>query len=157
MNTKTLLGIGAVGIIAYLLLRKKSPKSSRVAVLDIPKDPINVIPPIVKNLDNQVLVSDLSSRQGASGIGGAVKVRRSRLILDDIKVPLKAPIIINPTNSIPNVYDRGVGREINLAASGELTGFYDNMGGTCTDQIQNACKCTQEVKPRYSLEIPKLP
>lgn len=153
MNTKTLLGVGAVAVLAYLLLRNKK----KVEVSDLQKEPVNVIPPVIRNLKNQVLVSDLSSKQGASGIGGPVTVKRSRLILDQIKVPVKAPVIINPTNSIPNIYDRGVGREINLAASGELSGFYDNMAGTCTDQIQNACKCTQEAKPRYSLDIPKLP
>lgn len=153
MNTKTLLGVGAVAVLAYLLLRNKK----KVEVSDLQKEPVNVIPPVIRNLSNQVLVSDLSSRQGASGIGGPVTVKRSRLILDQVKVPVKAPIIINPTNSIPNVYDRGVGRELNVSASGELSGFYENMAGTCTDQIQNACKCTQRNKPRYSLDIPKLP
>lgn len=153
MNTKTILGVGAVAVLAYLLLRNKK----KVEVSDLQKEPVNVIPPVIRNLKNQVLVSDLSSKQGASGIGGPVTVKRSRLILDQVKVPVKAPVIINPTNSIPNIYDRGVGREINLSASGEISGFYDNMAGTCTDQIQNACKCTQENKPRYSLDIPKLP
>lgn len=153
MNTKTLLGVGAVAVLAYLLLRNKK----KVEVSDLQKDPVNVVPPVIRNLSNQVLVSDLSSKQGASGIGGPVTVKRSRLILDQVKVPVKAPIFINPTNSIPNVYDRGVGRELNVSASGELSGFYENMAGTCTDQIQNACKCTQERKPRYSLDIPKLP
>jgi len=154
MNTKTLLGIGGVAILAYYLFRNKK----NVEVSDLQKEPANVIPAVVKNLNNQVLVSDLSSNsQARTGIGGPIKVRRSRLILDQIKVPVKAPIEINPINLIPNVYDRGVGQEINLAASGEIQGFYENMAGTCTEQIQNACKCSRDYKPRYGLDIPQLP
>jgi hypothetical protein len=153
MNTKTLLGVGAVSVLAYLLLRNRK----KVEVSDLQKEPVNVIPPVIRNLNNQVLVSDLSSKQGASGIGGPVTVKRSRLILDQIKVPVKAPIQINPTNLIPNVYDRGVGMELSVSASGEVSGFYDNMGITCTDQLQNACRCSQENKQRFKLDIPQLP
>jgi hypothetical protein len=154
MNTKTILGIGVGTIILYYLLRNKK----KVEVSDLQKEPANVIPAVVKDLKNQLLVSDLSSNtQGPSGIGGQVKVRRSRLILDQIKVPRKEPIVINPINSIPSIYDRGVGAEINLAASGELQGFEPYMKQTCTEQIQNACNCARENNQKYRLDIPQLP
>jgi hypothetical protein len=154
MNTKTLLGIGGVVILAYYLFRNKK----KVEVSDLQKEPVNVIPPVIRRKKDLVILDDLSSNtQARTGIGGSVKVRNARLILDDIKVPLKVPVKINPINLIPNVYDRGVGQEINLAASGEIQGFYENMAGTCTEQIQNACKCSREYKQSFPLDIPQLP
>jgi hypothetical protein len=154
MNTKTLLGIGGVAILAYILFRNKK----KVEVSDLQKEPSNVIPAVVKNLKNQVLVSDLSSNsQSRTGIGVPIKVRRSRLILDQIKVPVKEPIIMNPINLIPNRYDRGVGQELAVSASGEVQGYYENMAGVCTEQIQKACKCTSEKQERLPLNIPQLP
>jgi hypothetical protein len=45
MNTKTLLGIGGVAILAYYLFRNKK----KVEVSDLQKEPANVIPSVVKN------------------------------------------------------------------------------------------------------------
>lgn len=154
MNTKTLLGIGGVAILAYYLFRNKK----KVEVSDLQNGPVNVIPPVIRRKKDLVILDDLSSNsQARTGVGGLVKVRNSRVVLDDIKVPVKTPIRINPINLIPNVYDRGVGQEINLAASGEIQGFYENMAGTCTEQIQNACKCSRDYKPNFQLDIPQLP
>ena len=123
MNTKYLLGIGGVAILAYVLFRNKK----KVEVSDLQKEPVNVIPAVIRRKKDIVTLDDLSSNsQSRTGIGGRIKVRNSRLILDQIKVPVKSPIIINPTNLIPNRYDRGVGQEINLAASGEIQGYYEN-------------------------------
>ena len=154
MNTKYLLGIGGVAILAYVLFRNKK----KVEVSDLQKEPVNVIPAVIRRKKDIVTLDDLSSNsQSRTGIGGRIKVRNSRLILDQIKVPVKSPIIINPTNLIPNRYDRGVGQEINLAASGEIQGYYENMSGVCTEQIQKACKCTSEKQERLPINIPQLP
>jgi hypothetical protein len=154
MNTKTLLGIGGVAILAYVLFRNKK----KVEVSDLQKEPINVIPAVIRRKKDVVTLDDLSSNsQSRTGIGGPIKVRNSRLILDPIKDPVKQPVIINPINLIPNIYDRGVGQEINLAASGEIQGFYENLAGTCTEQIQNACRCNDKKQDRFPLNIPQLP
>jgi hypothetical protein len=154
MNTKTLLGIGGVAILAYILFRNKK----KVEVFDLQKEPTNVIPAVFRRKKDIVTLDDLSSNsQARTGIGGPIKVRNSRLILDEIKVPLKEPIIINPINLIPNIYDRGVGQELAVSASGEVQGYYENMAGVCTEQIQNACKCTSEKQERLPLNIPQLP
>lgn len=150
MNTKTLLSIGVVGVLAYYLLRKKK----MVEVSDLKKQPVNVIPPIVVQPKNQVTLSDLSSKLPPNSIANKITIRNSRVILDNFRTERKAPIVINPINLIPSVYNREIGREINLAASGEITGF-ETLGGTCTDQIANACNCTKD-KINYKIDIPKL-
>jgi len=154
MNTKTLLGIGGVAILAYVLFRNKK----KVEVSDLQKEPINVIPAVIRRKKDIVTLDDLSSNsQSRTGIGGLVKVRNSRLILDQTKDPVKQPIIINPINLIPNIYDRGVGKELAVSASGEIQGYYENMAGICTEQLQKACKCTSEKQERLPLNIPQLP
>ena len=154
MNTKTLLGIGGVAILAYVLFRNKK----KVQVSDLQKQPVNVIPAVIRRKKDLVTLDDLSSNsQARTGIGGPTKVRRSRLILDQTKIPVKEPIIINPINVIPNVYDRGVGMELAVSASGEVQGYYENMSGICTEQLQKACKCTSEKQERFPLNIPQLP
>jgi hypothetical protein len=49
----------------------------------------------------------------------------------DSLIYIKKPIFIKPTNSIPNVYDRGVGQEIN----------FDGLSkDTTPTNIQSACR-----------------
>ena len=42
-------------------------------------------------------------------------------------------------------------------ALGEIQGYYENMSGVCTEQIQKACKCTSEKQERLPINIPQLP
>ena len=120
--------VGAVAIIGYFVFRKKP-----LLVKDIkgiqnaptPKQPIVGIE-----------VSELK-KKGTSELqftGG-------------FKSPLKEPLYIKPRNVIPNVYDRGIGDEVN---------FLGNMiDGKATVNITNACKCADKSK-RLPLEIPKI-
>jgi hypothetical protein len=120
--------VGAVAIIGYFVFRKKP-----LSVQDIQKDKDAPTPkkPIVG-----IEVSELKKR-GTSELqftGG-------------FKSPLKEPLYIKPRNLIPNVYDRGIGDEVN---------FLGNMlEGKATLNISNACKCSDKSK-RLPLEIPKI-
>lgn len=150
MKTNTILGLAVLGIAAYYLLRKKPIKAE-----DLQKQPDNVIPAVIRNYKAELKVSDLSSRgRSRSGPQQPVIVKSSRVILDVEKPSLKTPIYENPINSIPNVYDRGVGQELNFSGN---DGFYNNMGGDCTVSIQDACACMKESRPKYMLDIPQLP
>jgi hypothetical protein len=153
MNTKTLLGIGVVGVLAYYLLRKKKKSETDVLI----QTPINVVPPKVVVAKSPVTLSDIPKTTANNNIPPFVRTRNSRVLLEPTTPSLREPITINPTNLIPDVYSRGIGREINLSASGEVSGFADNFGVTCTDQINNACNCSVENKTRYKLDIPQLP
>ena len=154
MNTKTLVGIGVVGLLAYYLLRNN--KKLVDTTLTSQKN-VEVIPSKIADVRSPLTVSDLSSNVVRNNVKVPTIVRPSRVVLDDIRPSLQKPIIINPTNLIPDIYTRGIGREIVYAASGELSGFYDNEDNECTSQIANACNCSVETKPRYKLGIPQLP
>jgi hypothetical protein len=154
MNTKTLVGIGVVGLLAYYLLRNN--KKLVDTTLTSQKN-VEVIPSKIADVRSPLTVSDLSSNVVRNNVKVPTIVRPSRVVLDDIRPRLQRDIIINPTNLIPDIYTRGIGREIVYAASGELSGFYDNEDNQCTSQIANACNCSVETKPRYKLGIPQLP
>ena len=69
----------------------------------------------------------------------------------DSYINIKKPIYIKPTNSIPNVYDRGINQEV-------------NFDGSCKDttptNIQCACKSSMSQQKRmgeYTSELPVLP
>lgn len=150
MKTNTILGLAVLGFAAYYLLRKKP-----VKVEDLQKQPDNVIPSVIKNAKAEVTVSDLSSRRKSRlGPKQPVIVKSARVILDVEKPALKKPIYQNPINLIPNVYDRGIGQELNFDGN---DGFYNNLGGDCTVSIQDACGCMKDSRPRYTLDIPQLP
>jgi hypothetical protein len=123
MNTKTLVGIGVVGLLAYYLLRNN--KKLVDTTLTSQKN-VDVIPPKMADVGSPLTVSDLSSNVVRNNVKVPTIVRPSRVVLDDIRPSLQKPIVINPTNLIPDIYSRGIGREIVYAASGELSGFYDN-------------------------------
>ena len=50
MNTKYLLGIGGVAILAYVLFRNKK----KVEVSDLQKEPVNVIPAVFRRTEGLV-------------------------------------------------------------------------------------------------------
>lgn len=152
MNNKTLLGIGVVALLAYLYVRKRDKKVLKVEDIKAPK---NAPLPVVADLKKQLMLSDIKKpSNGNSGKGGIVQVKRPRVVLEDIKVGAKKPVVIGATNLIPNVYDRGVGQT--LSVSGD-NAFYQNMSGDCSQNIQEACKCSEKAKPAYKLEVPSLP
>jgi hypothetical protein len=85
-----------------------------------------------------------------------VNLKKSPVLIEDIRVPVKEPIYIAPINAIPNVYDRGVGQPLTMAANGRQESFY-NMSGYCSENVQNACKCSAGRTGKYTLDIPQLP
>ena len=69
----------------------------------------------------------------------------------DSLIYIKKPIYIKPTNSIPNVYGRGIGQEVNFNGSSK---------DTTPTNIQSACKSSMNkrkaITPNQS-NLPVLP
>ena len=140
MKTRTIVGIGAIALLAYLLLRKKK----GVNLSDIKVDK-NAPAPLTPTASLTVVKGD-----------APVNLKKSPVLIEDIRVPVKEPIYIAPINAIPNVYDRGVGQPLSIAANGRQESFY-NMSGYCSENVQNACKCSAGKTGKYTLDIPQLP
>jgi hypothetical protein len=140
MKTRTIVGIGAIALLAYLLLRKKK----GVNLSDIKVDKNAPAPPAP--------TASLTVVKGDA----PVNLKKSPVLIEDIRVPVKEPIYIAPINAIPNVYDRGVGQPLSIAANGRQESFY-NMSGYCSENVQNACKCSAGKTGKYTLDIPQLP
>ena len=69
----------------------------------------------------------------------------------DNMINLKKPIYIRPTNSIPNVYDRGIGDDVNCNGGYmNASGFTDNLKYNCKQSNVKALTSTQ-------IDLPKLP
>ena len=140
MKTRTIVGIGAIALLAYLLLKKKK----GVNLSDIKVDK-NAPAPLTPTASLTVVKGD-----------APVNLKKSPVLIEDIRVPVKEPIYIAPINAIPNVYDRGVGQPLSIAANGRQESFY-NMSGYCSENVQNACKCSAGKTGKYTLDIPQLP
>ena len=140
MKTRTIVGIGAIALLAYLLLRKK--KGMNLSDIKVDK---NAPAPATPTASLTVVKSD-----------APVNLKKSPVLIEDIRVPVKEPIYIAPINAIPNEYDRGVGQPLTVAANGRQESYY-NMSGYCSENVQNACKCSSEKKGKYTLDIPQLP
>ena len=140
MKTRTIVGIGAIALLAYLLLKKKK----GVNLSDIKVDKNAPAPPTP--------TASLTVVKGDA----PVNLKKSPVLIEDIRVPVKEPIYIAPINAIPNVYDRGVGQPLSIAANGRQESFY-NMSGYCSENVQNACKCSAGKTGKYTLDIPQLP
>jgi hypothetical protein len=69
---------------------------------------------------------------------------------------VKDPIRVKPQNLIPDIYDRGIGDDVNFQGSSGDEGFYHNLSGKDTINISSACKCSPNTKI-YKTDIPKLP
>jgi len=141
MKTRTIVGLGAIALLAYYILRKKK---KDVVLSDIKVDSTAPAP------------ATPSASVSVSKSSSAVNLKKSPVLIEDIKVPVKEPIFIAPINAIPSVYDRGVGQPIAFSANGKVESFY-NMSGYCSENVQNACKCSSEKKGKYTLDIPQLP
>jgi hypothetical protein len=140
MKTRTIVGIGVIALLAYLLLRKKK----GVNLSDIKVDKNAPAPPTP--------TASLTVVKGDA----PVNLKKSPVLIEDIRVPVKEPIYIAPINAIPNVYDRGVGQPLSIAANGRQESFY-NMSGYCSENVQNACRCSAGRTGKYTLDIPQLP
>lgn len=128
MKVSNLLAIGGVGLLAYYLLRNQ-------------KSPINL--------------SDIKSNASTKAKALNAGLGKNPVVIEDIRVPLKKPIYISPQNVIPDVYSRGIGQPLDVNANGE-EGYY-NIAGYCSENVQNACRCSVDKSKGYRLDIPKLP
>ena len=69
----------------------------------------------------------------------------------DSYINIKKPIYIKPTNSIPNVYDRGIGQDVNFSGSCKDT-TPTNIQCACSKSTSNQNRIGQ-----YQIDLPSLP
>jgi hypothetical protein len=69
----------------------------------------------------------------------------------DRMINVKKPIYIRPTNSIPDVYDRGIGQYVNCGGYMNATGFKDDLQYNCNPST------VKNLQQSSVTEIPKLP
>lgn len=159
MKTNTIIGLGALALIAYYVFRKKPVLNVEKAPATPPASVPSATPAaagkIVKGIDDGTITAEKRALAEEAVKQRAARKRARMIMPDDIKVPAVEPITISPVNLIPNVYDRGVGQPtMNVAANGQS--FY-NMSGVCTEDIQNTCRCASSKKNGYRADIPQLP
>lgn len=136
MNNKTLLSVAAIGLVAYFVYRSTKSTNKMFNSNGFKS---------VDGLDKGT-VSNTTASLLAEGL---VPQRTQLLMVEDIKVPVREPLFIKPTNSIPNVYDRGVGS----APAGYTTNtseFYDFLG--TANYSMKYCKNCKSAQPK--LDIP---
>jgi hypothetical protein len=127
LSNSQILGIvGAVAIITYFVYRKKGLK---VQDLKGVKDSPTPKQPLVGIEISEIKKKNFTELQFTGG-----------------RQNIKSDLIIKPRNLIPNVYDRGIGDEVN---------FLGNMTGVATLNIDKACKCA-DTKERLPLDLPKM-
>jgi beta-lactamase regulating signal transducer with metallopeptidase domain len=128
LSNSQILGIvGAVAIITYFVYRKKG-----LLVKDLKA---NKNAPTPKQPIVGIEVSELKKKGS------------TELQFTGGKQNIKSDLIIKPRNVIPDVYDRGIGDEVN---------FLGNMtGGGATINIDRACKCADK-RQKLPLDLPKM-
>lgn len=152
MKTRDVVLIGGGVLLIYLLLRKskRGMMASDIKNSGAPA-PAPATPKSEPKIDGAVIT------KGTITASSVVKTENSKpfpVALEEVIVPRKKPIYVATRNLIPDYYDRGVGQPIAVAASGDR---YYNMSGTCSENVQNACKCSVKDGTEYKLDIPKLP
>lgn len=69
----------------------------------------------------------------------------------DTMINLKKPIYLRPQNSIPNVYDRGIGQYVNCSGGYmNAMGFHENLATACNAQ-------TVKKMGNTSIDLPVIP
>jgi hypothetical protein len=155
MKSRDILLLAGIGLLAWYLLRdKKKPLmkedlSAGKGGSDAPpfkggedKKPSPYPPYRLRK--NPLQVDDFSKKQ-------PVFVTPKLDVMPDVLKPeLKEPISMPAANLIPNVYDRGVNQPL-------PDKYYASFAGTCSENIQSACKCTSKKSEKYQIDLPKLP
>lgn len=171
MKTANLVGLGALALAAYLLYKGTMDKKAKEAKPEADKSPeANMAgyeyaggygyasgAPVKPG--KRVTVEDLSVKPGLDS-RWSLRVRYPRR-----RPETKQPIYINPLNAIPNVYNRGVGKQVvgmdRLASDGYMnadgTQMYSTFGGSCSADLQTACRCISGKTENFKLDIPQLP
>lgn len=152
---KNLLFFGLA--LAGLYLYKRS-KNKSITTADLQKQPSLAAGTMPSPGDS--VKSAVEKNTGTGTISANfVSMPRVEVQVKDIRV-LKKPIYIRPVNQIPNVYDRGVGLDVNAtganghANSNEQKAF--NVSGICSENVQKACQCADKGHGKYKLDIPSL-
>lgn len=155
MKTRDILLIGGLGVLAYYLLTRKKPDLTKEDLSagkggspkpTFPSQPKLATPPLNPNAKQPITVEDLSLK---------IKpvIPTQEYVMPQLEKPtLREPILIPATNLIPSVYDREVNQPI--APNDQ---YYASFAGTCSEDMQSACKCASTRKEKYQLDIPKLP
>jgi len=142
MNRNTLLAIAAVGVLAYLLTRKKRQAK------EIGQSPdVKTGNKTIEGVDKGTVAKTTATLKAK----GVSVPKKTLIYMEDIKVPAKEPIYISPVNLVPSIYNREIG--LPLISTGES--FY-NMSGYCSEDIQKACRCQGNKITEYKLEIPSI-
>jgi hypothetical protein len=115
-----------------------------------PEDTLTPKPRLKKKVD--LSINDLQN----PNVKFVKASKKPRVKIEEPTVGLKEPVIVPPVNLIPNIYDRGVGRELLVGFNGEQSGFYNNMPPDCTHSLEAACRCATKTSPKYKLDIPGL-
>ena len=156
MNNKTIFTLAAIGVLAYWYfgMRKKTP----VTADDLKSDK--------KPTDAKASTATPASNTSASASAPKKQVQledipykmpqfiapEKRFFQKPAKPVMKEDIYVSPTNLIPNVYDANM----NIAVYPDRNN-YANFSGACSENIQNACRCSKENDVKYKLNIPQLP
>lgn len=151
MKTKDIILIGGGALLIYFILRgrKKAMMASDIKNSGTPA-PAPEMPTKEPVIEGSVL------NKGTITATSVVKTENTKpfpVALEEIRVPRKKPIFVPTRNLIPDYYDKGIGQPV-MAANGDR---YYNMSGTCSENVQNACKCSVKDGTSYKLDIPKLP
>lgn len=126
-NTKKII-LYALGVVVAYKVYKYYSKPKSVLVKGSDKD-------LPENVEFN------TAKEGMLGSDGSL----------DGMIGLKKPIYIRPINSIPNVYDRGIGQYVNASGCMNATGFQDDLVSNCNPG--NVKKSQLSAKT----DIPKLP
>jgi hypothetical protein len=156
MNNKTIFTFAAIGILAYWYfgIRKKSPVTAEDLKSDKkPTDakastatPASNTPASLSPMKKQVELEDIPYKMPQ------FSAPEKRVFVKPAKPVMKEDIYVSPLNLIPNVYDANM----NIAVYPDRNN-YANFSGACTENIQNACRCSKENNVKYKLNIPQLP
>lgn len=158
MNNKTIFTLAAIGVLAYwyFSMRKKTPMTTA----DLKAEPKPGAPatttssapiPIPSTATKPVRVKEVQLEDIPYKMPQFVKPEK-RVFQKPAKPVMKEDIYVSPTNLIPNVYDANM----NIAVYPDRNN-YANFSGACSENIQNACRCSKENDVKYKLNIPQLP
>ena len=126
-NTKLLLVVGGAAALVYFMYRRfKKPPTVLIKGSDA---------------DTPENVQFSTASEGMLGSDGSL----------DKMITLKKPIYIRPTNSIPDVYDRGIGQYVNASGCMNAVGFSDDLKYNCNPST------VKNLQQSSITEIPKLP
>lgn len=165
MNLKPMnvLAIAAVLLGSYYLLKMGGVKEKKVDDAN-PKEPVKAPKAESASADGfgedngRLTVADLSKKSPVD------IVKPDRVPYKPKKPCRKEPIYLPAYNAIPNAFDRTVGMPLaprnpqaEMYAHADGAQMYASFGGSCSSDIQTACRCMTAKTERYKLDIPKLP